>query len=132
MSTRVVSVDYRLAPEDPYPAGPDDCEAAALWLLENGAARFGTERLAIGGASSGGNLVMATLLRLRDRSLPPWDRLAAAQAPPIAAVLAEYPLRDMVTNHILQLLALIAILTLCVKTLVEWRAGTLNSGFGKT
>ena len=36
--------------------------------------------------------------RLRDRSMPPWDRLAAAQAPPIAAVLAEYPLRDQLTR----------------------------------
>jgi starch synthase (maltosyl-transferring) len=36
--------------------------------------------------------------RLRDRSMPPWDRLAAAQAPQIATVLAEYPLRDMVTR----------------------------------
>ena len=65
----VVSVDYRLAPEDPYPAGPDDCEAAALWVLEHAAARFGTSRLAIGGASSGANLAMATLLRLREKGL---------------------------------------------------------------
>jgi starch synthase (maltosyl-transferring) len=36
--------------------------------------------------------------RLRDRSMPPWDRLAAAQAAPIAAVLGEYPLRDLVTR----------------------------------
>ena len=36
--------------------------------------------------------------RLRDRSMPPWDRLAAAQAPQIATVLAEYPLRDLVTR----------------------------------
>jgi acetyl esterase/lipase len=65
----VVSVDYRLAPEDPYPAGPDDCEAAALWVLENAEGRFGTSRLAITGASSGANLAMTTLLRLRDKGL---------------------------------------------------------------
>lgn len=63
----VVSVDYRLAPELPYPAGPDDCEAAALWLAREGAARFGTDRFAIGGESAGANLAVATLLRLRDR-----------------------------------------------------------------
>lgn len=65
----VVSVDYRLAPEHRWPAAPDDCEAAALWVLENARERFGTSRLAIGGASSGGNLAMTTLLRLRDKGL---------------------------------------------------------------
>ncbi len=63
----VVSVDYRLAPEDPYPAGSDDCEAAALWLVEKAKSEFGTENLLIGGESAGGNLSVATLLRLRDR-----------------------------------------------------------------
>ena len=63
----VVSVDYRLAPEHPYPAGPDDCEAAAVWLLNNAANEFGTDRLMITGTSAGGNLAAVTLLRLRDR-----------------------------------------------------------------
>jgi len=62
-----LSVDYRLAPEHPYPAGPDDCEAAALWLLANAKREFGTDRLIIGGGSAGGNLAAVTLLRLRDR-----------------------------------------------------------------
>ncbi|MFJ2024205.1 alpha/beta hydrolase fold domain-containing protein [Streptomyces sp. NPDC087897] len=63
----VVSVDYRLAPENPWPAAPDDCETAALWLVEQAEARFGTSRLAIGGTSAGATLALATLLRLRDR-----------------------------------------------------------------
>ncbi|GAA4484153.1 alpha/beta hydrolase [Rhodococcus olei] len=63
----VVSVDYRLAPEHPWPAAPDDCEAAALWLVEHAEARFGSSRLAIGGRSAGATLAVTTLLRLRDR-----------------------------------------------------------------
>jgi acetyl esterase/lipase len=60
------SVDYRLAPEHPHPAGPDDCEDAALWLLDGGAAELGApDRLAIGGESAGGHLSALTLLRLR-------------------------------------------------------------------
>ncbi|MEU1036742.1 alpha/beta hydrolase [Streptomyces mirabilis] len=63
----VVSVEYRLAPEHPFPAGPDDCEAAARWLVKHAAAEFGTERLLIGGESAGAHLSVVTLLRLRDR-----------------------------------------------------------------
>jgi acetyl esterase/lipase len=65
----VVSVDYRLAPEHPWPAAPDDCEAAARWLLDHAEDRFGTTRLAIGGSSAGATLAMTTLLRLRDAGL---------------------------------------------------------------
>lgn len=63
----VVSVDYRLAPEHPWPAAPDDCEAVALWLMQNSVARFGTSQLTIGGFSAGATLAMTTLLRLRNK-----------------------------------------------------------------
>ncbi|MEV6239393.1 alpha/beta hydrolase fold domain-containing protein [Lentzea sp. NPDC051838] len=56
----VVSVEYRLAPEHPFPAAPDDCEAAARWVV----AEFGTDRLLIGGESAGAHLCVLTLLRL--------------------------------------------------------------------
>jgi acetyl esterase len=67
LNLAIVSVDYRLAPEHPYPAGPDDCETAALWLIESAAAEYGTDRLLIGGESAGAHLSAVTLLRLRDR-----------------------------------------------------------------
>jgi acetyl esterase/lipase len=63
----VVSVEYRLAPEHPYPAGPDDCEAAACWLVQNATKEFGTDVLTIGGESAGGHLTAVTVLRMRDR-----------------------------------------------------------------
>ena len=73
----VLSVDYRLAPEHPYPAGPDDCEAAAAWMLEHGPRRWGTDKMIIGGESAGGHLAAATLLRVRDR-LGAIDRVLGA------------------------------------------------------
>jgi len=62
-----VSVDYRLAPENPYPAGADDCEAAAVWLIENMNKEFNTDKIIIGGESAGANLAVVTLLRMRDK-----------------------------------------------------------------
>ncbi|MDR1932095.1 MAG: alpha/beta hydrolase [Spirochaetales bacterium] len=61
----VISVDYRLAPEHPYPAAPDDCEAAARWLIENGEKEFGAGKFIIGGDSAGAQLSVVTLLRLK-------------------------------------------------------------------
>lgn len=63
----VISVEYRLAPECPYPMGPDDCEAAALWLAQNAEAQFGTTVLTIGGESAGAHLAVVSLIRLRDK-----------------------------------------------------------------
>jgi len=62
----VVSVDYRLAPEHPHPAGPDDGEAVAAWLIEHAEDEFGSPRLLTGGESAGGYMAAATLLRVRD------------------------------------------------------------------
>ena len=61
----VLSVDYRLAPEHPYPAGADDCETAARWLWEHAGDEFGTDRLLVAGESAGAHLALVTLLRLR-------------------------------------------------------------------
>jgi len=63
----VVSVGYRLAPEHPFPAGLDDCEAVTRWALDH-AADFNVPRelVAIAGESAGGNLAAAVALRLRD------------------------------------------------------------------
>lgn len=62
-----MSVEYRLAPENPHPAAPDDCESAALWLANNAKTESGSDVVAIGGESAGATLSAVTLLRMRDR-----------------------------------------------------------------
>ena len=65
--SRVVAIDYRLAPEHVHPAAVDDAVAGYRWLLQQGCA---PERIAIAGDSAGGGLTVATLVALRDRDLP--------------------------------------------------------------
>ena len=66
-SARALGLNYRLAPEHPFPAAVEDAVAAYRWLLEQG---FAPGRLAIAGDSAGGGLTAATLVALRDRGVP--------------------------------------------------------------
>jgi acetyl esterase len=67
----VVSVEYRLAPEHPFPAAVDDTWAATRWLIENAkAAGLSSTRIGVGGDSAGGNLSAVAALRARDEGLP--------------------------------------------------------------
>jgi len=68
---KIVSVEYRLAPEHKFPAPLDDCYAALEWVAASGGSiRVDTGRLAVGGDSAGGNLAAAVALRARDEGGP--------------------------------------------------------------
>jgi acetyl esterase len=81
----VVSVDYRLAPEAPWPAAPDDCEAATRWLASApGPLGRAVTGLVLAGDSAGGNLAIVTAMALRD--MP--------SAAPVIAHCPIYPATD--------------------------------------
>ncbi|KAJ9650992.1 hypothetical protein H2198_009707 [Neophaeococcomyces mojaviensis] len=58
------SVGYRLAPEHPFPAGPNDCYDAAEWLIDNAESKLGATLKYVGGESAGGHLSMLVMLHL--------------------------------------------------------------------
>ena len=83
---RVLALDYRMAPEHPYPAALNDALAAYCWLLDQGAR---PDRILLAGDSAGGGLTLALLLKLRDEGVPlpagavalsPWTDLATTGA----------------------------------------------------
>lgn len=65
--TRALTIDYRLAPENPFPAGLDDCVTAYEWLLQIG---ISADKIVVAGDSAGGNLTLALLVALRDAGRP--------------------------------------------------------------
>jgi epsilon-lactone hydrolase len=66
-NARVLAINYRLAPEHPYPAAVDDAMAAYRWLLKTGVK---PSRVAVMGDSAGGGLSLVLLMKLRDKKLP--------------------------------------------------------------
>lgn len=95
-----IAVGYRLAPENPFPAAPQDCFAGVQWAAEH-AARFGGDpsRLAVGGDSAGGNLAAAVSLMARDAGGP--GLLAQLLVYPNTDCLADTPSRRENTDPLL-------------------------------
>ena len=67
MNTRILMVDYRVAPAYPFPAALDDCTTAYRWLLKQG---ISARNIVVAGDSAGGNLTITSLIKLRDNGEP--------------------------------------------------------------
>ncbi len=88
----VVSVDYRLAPEHPFPAPLDDCWSVTRWLAEGGASSIGGDpkALAVGGDSAGGNLAAVVALVARDAGVDLRHQLLVYPVTDLSAESASY------------------------------------------
>jgi acetyl esterase len=126
---RVVSVDYRMAPEHKFPAAVDDSAAATRWIVEqSGALGIDRSRVAVGGDSAGGNLAAVLALMARDGDLPP-----------LAFQLLVYPATDMAMTTVSSQTINIGILTSKTmkwfidhylrgrKDVSDWRASPLRA-----
>lgn len=83
----VIAIDYRLAPEAPWPAAPDDCEAATRWIAQSPAALGrSVTGLVLSGDSAGGNLTIVTTMALRD-------------TPAAVPVIAQFPIYPVVDER---------------------------------
>ncbi|MFC4291916.1 alpha/beta hydrolase [Sphingorhabdus arenilitoris] len=83
----VISIDYRLAPEHPFPAATDDCEAATRWIAESPPELgFQVTGLITSGDSAGGNLTIVTTMALRDK-------------PAAVPVILQHPIYPVVSDH---------------------------------
>ncbi len=92
---KALSIDYRLAPEHPFPAALEDCLAAYHWLLEQG---IPATKIVLAGDSAGGNLTLATLLALRDFSKGKGTFPSKASDPLPAAAVCLSPATDLAST----------------------------------
>jgi acetyl esterase len=124
----VIAVDYRLAPEHPWPAGPEDCEAAARWVASGPAELgFAVSGLVLAGDSAGGALAAITAMALRDQ---------AAEAPTLCQWLI-YPtvdlgsgsyrsLREFAKGYFLETREIVWFNTLYAPDPESWRASPIK------
>lgn len=96
----VVSIDYRLAPENPFPACIEDCKTTAKWLVNNVMKEFGTNKLFISGFSAGAHLSALTTLYIRD-SLHAIDKVKGVNLIYGCFDLTRTPSNRMVTENTL-------------------------------
>ncbi len=104
----IVSVDYRLAPEHPFPGAIEDACAALKWVVENAESLGGSERVAVGGSSAGGTLAAVAARRARDSAIDLSQQLLlypitdyAADASPCADALLTRDDMDWFWEHYL-------------------------------